>query len=357
MPGKGFIMDEIKIRNEFVRGLEDMPPEYAQKAIASFERILRKYSVTPRSTALSTEIYHSPDLLELYLKLERISGRPENSMENYDIYLHKFFGAIRKEPSHITQLDIVGFLNYYLQERQVSPDTINYIRIILHAFFSWAVSSGYVPSNPVDQVKPLNTNKKQRDYLTDEELEQVRAACQNPRDVAMIEVMISTACRISELIQIKLSDINFKTWTIKVLGKGSKYRTVKLTPRARTAVMNYLGDRMPLSEKLSLIVPGSSCLSSNTEYLFSSSRAPYGAFSPDGFRRIFDMIIDRAGLTSGKHVTPHTIRHTWATLALQKGMPLEQVSKYLGHAELSTTMIYVTLSDDELQRNVIKYAV
>lgn len=327
-------MEESKLKNEFVRYLDDMPSEYAAKAISAFAKIVRKYSFESRETALSTDVYRSPELVDIYIKLEYASNRSRASVKSYEDTLKAFFATIQKDPKDVSDFDILCYLMDYQERRNVSTETLNGIRTVLHSFYAWAAASKYVPGNPVMLVKKFKTEKKQRDFLDDTEVEIVRSVCETPRESAMIEVMLSGALRIAEIVNIKLTDIDYSTWTIKVLGKGNKERIVKLTPRAIMSVCAYLNSRSISnneSDKLSVLSTARFCPVRGT-YLFVSERAPHNGMTTAGFRKAFYDIIDRANIQSGKHITPHTMRHTWATLALRKGMPLEQVSSYLGHA-------------------------
>lgn len=197
-------------------------------------------------------------------------------------------------------------------------------------FFGWAHKEEYITHNPATSIKPIKHEVKERQVLTQLELEYLRKAYKTARQKAILEFLYSTGCRVSELTLVKKSDIDWKENTVHLFGKGQKHRTSFINAKAEVAIKDYLASRFDESE-----------------YLFVSERMPIHPLQKSSIEKIIRELAAASDVT--KHVTPHILRHTCATQALESGMPVEDVSKLLGHSQINTTMIYAKASLDKVQ--------
>ena len=186
------------------------------------------------------------------------------------------------------------------------------------------------------KIKSLKLDKKgARQALTVEELERLRDACRGYREKALVEFLVSSGCRLSEVAQLNVSDLDLIGRTVRVTGKGDKDRVVYFSVRARLMVQEYIVQRK------------------GGDGLFVSSKSPYEPLKPRAIQRIIRAISERAGLE--KHVHPHLLRHTFATLALNGGMDIAVIQRLLGHENIATTQIYAEMSDETIRHQYNKY--
>lgn len=369
-------MTENQIVDEFLLSLEDMPKKYKEKSIKAFEKIVRKYDFSVKVTALSTVV--SPEsmiLVQVYAKVQQTRGKSERGISDSVITLNKLFSSINKPIKEITPIDIILYLSDYKESRNVSQSTLNGMRSRIGCFYAWAVKGGYVERNPMDLVDKFEQPKKQRDFLTDEELEELRFQASDAREKALIEFMASTACRIAELCSVKLCDVNWSANTVKIVGKGNKERSVAINPKARIAINEYLAQRgygqcenwellsnkqIAIQKRIRRKKQKPFDKRTSKEFLFEAKHTkahPDGQPSEHSIRDAFEGIVARTSFANSKWVTPHTMRHTWATLARKRGMSIEDISAYLGHENIATTMIYVSIDKERLIQDVKRMAI
>lgn len=228
---------------------------------------------------------------------------------------------------------------YNTQEnRGISNRTLDGRRAAIHAFFEWAAGEGYVDKNPCRSIKNIKYERIQKKPLTDMELERIRQVCKTIREKAMVEFLYSTGARVTEACTVKKTDVDFHKGEVVVLGKGNKHRTTYLNARSKLLLKQYLASR-----------------DDDSEYLFVSERKPHGALKKEAIERIIKLIGERAELD--RPLTPHLFRHTLATLMLQRGTPITEVQKILGHVNINTTMIYAKVADEDVKASHMKYAI
>ena len=207
-----------------------------------------------------------------------------------------------------------------------------------HAFFEWAAGEGYIEKNPCRPIKNIKYERIQKKPLTDIELERVRQACKTVREKALVEFLYSTGARVTEACTVKISDIDFVKGEVVVLGKGNKYRKTYLNARSKILLMQYLNSR-----------------DDDSEYLFVGERKPHMQLKKAAVEKILRGIGELAEMD--RPLTPHLFRHTLATILLQRGTPITEVQKILGHVNINTTMIYAKVSDDDVKTSHMKYAI
>ena len=327
-----------RFRNEFLAAIPNIPKCELDAALRALDRVAKKYEFRPKETAIAVYMQELPEVAKAYLVIKKLAGLSEATLRNYKTILEVFFRNIQKPPERITTNDIRMFLYAYQSERNISLKTLDKYRECIGCFFAWACDEEYLPSNPAKKLPAIKYESKPRVALTQIELEQLRTACRTPREKAIIEVLYSTGCRVSELTAIKLSDINWSDKSVHLFGKGRKHRTSFLSARAEVALREYLETRKD-----------------ECEYLIVTERKPYRGMHKDGVEKIFRQISARTPFGGDKPVTPHILRHTTATTALQRGMPITDISKLLGHENIGTTMVYAKTSLADVRSGHSKY--
>lgn len=318
------------LRNSFVSKLM---PEYGKKDIDKITTILdgivKDYDITNKCTDLAVLTDTVPQEVKIYLASKRIEGLSDKTIANYQKIITIFFERVNKQPQEVTTNDIRLYLAAYKMQRKVSDRTLEKYREILYCFFSWLSDEEYITKNPCRTIRPFKYEQKPRKALTRFQLELLRRMIHDNRELAIIDVLFSTGCRVSELVNMKLSDIDLETKSIHIIGKGNKHNTVYLNDKAYISIKEYMKTRK-----------------GNSDYLFVRERRPYDKLSA----RSVEVMLKKYEKPLGCTLSPHIIRHTTATLGLQAGMTITEVQKMLGHANVSTTQIYAeTLQTDVMQ--------
>lgn len=294
------------------------------------------YEVTNKSTELIVYEDRFPRLAEIYLQSKRLEGLAEKSEILYRGRLKIFFEIMQKSPETITTNDIRCFLVGYQKQTGISDRTLDKFRQIINAFFVWCVDEEYITKNPCGNIKEIKYEVKPRKSLTRMELETLRRACTTKRDLAIVDTLYSTGCRVSELVNMKKSDINFDDKSIHIVGKGNKHNICYFNTNSQISINEYLEQRKD-----------------NSDYLFTSRIKGRDKLATNSVEEVFRKLSAKTGLT----VTPHILRHTSATLALQSGMSLTQVQKMLGHSSPETTLIYAEILQDDVRNAHMKYVI
>lgn len=302
----------------------------------ALDEVAYNYEVTEKCTQLVVYENHFPRMAEIYLQSKRLEGISPNSERLYRGRLKIFFEYMQKNPEEITTNDIRCFLVGYQRQSGISDRTLDKFRQIINAFFTWCTDEEYIDKNPCRNIKEIKYEVQPRKSLTRMELERLRRVCKTKRELAMIDTLYSTGCRVSELVNMKLSDINSEDKSIHIVGKGSKHNTCYFNTNAQISLNEYLKERKD-----------------NSDYLFVAGKKPYNKLSTT----MIEKIVKDLGHKAGLEITPHIMRHTSATLALQSGMSLPQVQKMLGHASSDTTLIYAEILQDDIKNSHLKYVV
>lgn len=327
-----------QMRVEVLSGLSTMEDPTVDEMVRVLDEVADRYDIKKKELGLSMYDGSLPETVKIYLVCKKMAGLTENTLENYQLVLTVFFLMVRKPPQMITTNDIRMWIYAYQKGRTISNRTMDKYRSIVARFFSWAFNEGYISSNPAKNVESIKYETKPRVALTQVQLEYLRKACRTQRDLAIIEIFYSTGCRVSELAVLKKSDIDWRELTVHLFGKGRKHRIGFLNAKAEVALKAYLDSRID-----------------DCEYLFVSCRRPHRELHKDGLEKIIRDISRRAGISV--NITPHILRHTTATIALHNGMPIEEISKLLGHESIDTTMIYAKTSIEDVRAAHRKYIV
>lgn len=309
-----------------------LPDADITKLKIRYEEILNNYEVTKRTpSSLDNDMM---DNIKFYISSKRLEGLSELTLSDYYRELVLMDHAIKKPTVSITTADIRMYLS---TEDENMVSTKSKKLSVIKTFFGWLVDEEIILKNPANRIRPMKQPKRLPKALSAIELEQLREACHTLRERAMLEVMYSTGCRLSEISNMLLSKINWVSNSMTVIGKGDKERVVYLNPKARYHLENYLEYRE---------TEGDDC-----EYVFATARRPYRKMSNKTIQDEVNKIASRT--TIDKNITPHVFRHTMATLAIDNGIELGDLQQLLGHNSPSTTLRYTSVSE-ERKRNAHK---
>mgnify|MGYP005791246775 FL=1 len=264
-----------------------------------------------------------------YLAAKQVEGCSEKTINYYQATLKMMFSYLGKHVQKITTEDLRDYLGNYQQSRNSSRVTIDNIRRIFSSFFSWLEDEDIIIKSPVRRIHKVRSSAKVKDTYSDEDLERLRDHCNIDRDVAMIDLLSSTGMRIGELVNLNQNDINFDERECVVLGKGNKQRIVYFDARSKIHLQNYLAKRKDANSAL-----------------FVSLHVPHQRMSINGIENRLKSLGKKAGIAK---VYPHKFRRTLATNAIDKGMPIEQVQKLLGHERIDTTLHYAMVKQSNVK--------
>lgn len=324
-----------------------------------FQIIMDDYKVEPKETALVVYTEGKNEyFIKRFLLAKAVAGCSNRTLKFYDTDLRFSLQKINKDADEITSLDIQVYLAKRMQ--QVSLVTVDNHRRCFSAFYNWLYREELITTNPMKKVDKLKLPKKQKPAFTEMEVEKIRCACRTTREKMVVELLLSTGCRVSEVVNIKICDI--KADGIDVLGKGGKHRIVYLNARAQLAVSNYLAERkdanpylLPRWDDVIRKHDNFAKLRQNAQwYKNPKFVSADGHMDPSSLGSSLRNIGHRAGV---EKVHAHRFRRTCATFALRRGMPIEQVSKMLGHEQINTTQVYLDLTESELAYAHSKYVV
>lgn len=323
-----------KLKNDLLTMLDQhVQVDTLRKLEPCIETILSNYEVEERKTEIIPYGSDIPETVQIYIVSKKISGLSEKSLYLYLIVLTDFFRTVCKKPEKVTTNDIRIYLYQYQKEHGISNRTLDCKRTIICSYFNWMASEEYIIRNPAINMQPIKYERKHKRAMSQLDLERVRLACETKREKAIVEVLYSTGCRVTELERLNISDVNFETKEVMLFGKGSKHRTSYLNAKAEVALKDYLSSR-----------------TDDNPALFVYDRKPYGRLKKSGIEFLIRKMMKRtSGITT--HVTPHIFRHTTATTALDRGMSIVDVSKLLGHTRIETTMEYITTNSESVKNN------
>ena len=275
------------------------------------------------------------DLVELFLSAKRIEGCSEKTLKYYNATIQAMLTCVGKGVRHIVTDDVRSYLTEYQEKNQSSKVTIDNIRRILSSFFSWLEDEDYILKSPVRRIHKVKTGTNIKETYTDEALELMRDSCTELRDLAIIDMLASTGMRVGEMVLLNRADINFNERECVVFGKGDKERIVYFDARTKIHLQNYLNSRRD-----------------ENPALFVSLQKPHKRLQISGIEVRLREYGKRLGLSK---VLPHKFRRTLATMAIDKGMPIEQLQQLLGHRRIDTTLQYAMVKQSNVKIAHRKY--
>ena len=275
------------------------------------------------------------ELLLAFVNAKRIEGCSEKTLKYYQSTINKMLSDTDKHITHITTDDLREYLAEYQRANSCSKGNIDNIRRILSSFFAWLEDEDYILKSPVRRIHKIKSAKTVKETYTDEALERMRDNCENRRDLAIIDMLASTGMRVGELVGLNIADVDFENRECVVFGKGSKERPVYFDARTKIHLRNYLETRTDENPALfvSLLKPNERLKISGVEIRL---------------RNLGRML----GITK---VHPHKFRRTLATMAIDKGMPIEQLQRLLGHQRIDTTLQYAMVKQSNVKLAHRKY--
>lgn len=322
--------------------------------------VLNDYEISKRELSLTT--YNGNEieyLVKKFLISKKVQGCTERTLEVYGREIPKILYTINKPIRDITSDDILIYIANRDIKDHISKVTQDNELRHMRTFFAFLSAEEYVTKNPCLKIKKIKGAKIKKKAFSDIEIEKIRSACKNNREKAIVETLLSTGCRASEVIQIKYDKI--EDGKIEIIGKGQKVRTVYLNAKAQVAIENYMNERKDKNPYLfpKMLSPAETIkLKRKTHKNFDYRQPIWVLENEHTTRDSIGSLVRHIGIRAGVENThTHRFRRTCATLALRRGMPLIQVSKMLGHESVATTQIYLDISDDELEQAHKKYVV
>ena len=319
--------------------INDLKEKLSSEQIDSLKAVLNRrllhYKISSKPVENDEESKNYLFYLNLYLEERKSEGLSLETIKNYRLHLSLMLNKVHKNIEDINDNDLTEYLKEYKKLRNVSNGYLNDIRHVFNSFFFWLQIKQYITTNPMPSIRPFKEMKRIKKPFSGEQMEQLRSSCSRERDLAMLEVLYSTAIRVGELRQLNRQDIDFSDVGVTVFGKGNKERETYLNPKSFYHLKQYLDSR-----------------TDDNEALFVSIRSPHQRLTRAGIENIFRQLGCKCGVDK---VHPHRFRRTAATDLLRAGMPLEEVKEYLGHEKIDTTMIYCTVNKDNVRNSHQKY--
>lgn len=272
---------------------------------------------------------NNEELLNMFLSAKSVEGCSNKTLNYYKKTLQKMLIIVDKRIEDIKTDDLRNYLTYYKETNNISKTTIDNVRRIFSSFFSWLEDEDYIIKNPVKRIHRIKKGRVVKDVLTDENLETLCDNCDNIRDLAILELLISTGIRVGELVKLNIDDINFHERECVVFGKGESERVVYFDARCKIHLQQYLATRCD-----------------DNPALFVRFRKPYDRLGINGVEIRLKKLGEKSNIRS---VHPHKFRRTLATKAIDKGMPIEQVQRLLGHVQIDTTMQYAMVNQSNVK--------
>lgn len=269
------------------------------------------------------------DLLSAFISAKKIEGCSIKTLIYYRNTIERMLDIVDVAIHHITTSDIRQYLAMYQEKHKSSKVTIDNMRRIFSSFFAWLEDEDFIAKSPVRRIHKVKTDSLVKEVLSDEQLEQLRDNCTNKRDLAIIDILASTGIRVGELVKLNRADIDFHERQCIVFGKGNKERIVYFNARTKLHLQQYLNERTDANPAL-----------------FVSLSAPHNRLTIGGVEVSIRKLGRRLDIPK---VHPHKFRRTLATMAIDKGMPIEQVQRLLGHVRIDTTLHYAIVNQNNVK--------
>lgn len=303
-----------------------------QKLQETLQYTLFNYEI---SGGVKVEEDDTQKLVESFLYAKRIEGCSEKTIKYYSATIEAMLVTVDKGVRHIHTDDLRAYLTNYQENHGSSRVTIDNIRRILSSFFSWLEDEDYILKSPVRRIHKVKTATNIKETYTDEELEKMRDNCTELRDLAVVDMLASTGMRIGEMVLLNKADIKFNERECIVFGKGNKERVVYFDARTKIHLQNYIDSR-----------------TDDNPALFVTLRAPHKRITIGG---IESRLREMGRILEIERVHPHKFRRTLATMAIDKGMPIEQLQQLLGHKRIDTTLQYAMVKQSNVKQAHRKY--
>ena len=300
--------------------------------LRKLQEVLLKELAANESAQQSTS---NEEYLQMFLNAKKIEGCSERTVQYYQVTIKHFLRAIDTKVQKISTEEIRQYLVDYQGINDCSKTTVDNIRRNISSFFSWLEEEDYILKSPMRRIHKIKATQVVKTIISDEEIEKLRGSCQHARDLAIIDLLYSTGIRVGELVRLNRKDINFNDRECIVLGKGDKERKVYFDAKAKIHLQEYLKMR-----------------SDDNDALLVTLDAPHVRLKISGVEIRLRNLGKQANV---ERIHPHKFRRTMATRAIDKGMPVEQVQKLLGHSQIDTTMQYAIVNQSNVKESHRKY--
>jgi len=307
--------------------LQDMSEVLSAKELYALQIVLQKKLNTQNN---QTYPYTNIEYMDMFISAKRIEGCSERTLAYYKTTIEHMLSIIVTPLRQIQTDDLRAYLAEYQLRNNCSKTTVDNIRRNLSSFFSWLEAEDYIIKSPIRRIHKIRTGSKVKETLSEECIEKLRDSCLQIRDLAMIDLLYSTGIRVGELVNLNINDINFEERECIVYGKGNKQRKVYFDAKTKVHLKRYLEQRSDYSEAL-----------------FVTLDSPFERLKISGVEIRLRKLGRLASLDQSVH--PHKFRRSMATRAIDKGMPIEQVQKLLGHQQIDTTMHYAMVNQSNVK--------
>lgn len=329
---------KTEVISNITKDMEDSLTDYQlnklkESLIINFEGV--EFIIKTDELKRQEELDENKNMIDSFISSKQVEGCSGRTIKYYKEIIEKFVNNFDKSIKQISTNEIRNYLSNYKDNSSCGSTTIDNIRRVLSSFFSWLEDEDYIIKSPVRRIHKIKTAVVVKEVLTDENLERLRDECENIRDLSLIELLISTGMRVGELVNLNINSLNFEDRSCIVLGKGNKEREVYFDAKTKLHLKAYISKR-----------------NDSNDALFVSMREPHQRLSISGI----ELIIRTLGINSNiNKVHPHKFRRTLATMAIDKGMPIEQVQKLLGHVKIETTMNYALVNQSNVKISHRRY--
>lgn len=320
------------MEEKVVKIINEMAEYLNVSQMKKLQEVLLK--VCSEKDTVKTEISNH-EYVQLFLDAKKIEGCSDRTIQYYRTTIDKLFDSISVPVRKISTEEIRRYLVEYQQINNCSKVTVDNVRRNISSFFSWLEEEDYILKSPMRRIHKIKTKQQVKEVISDETIEQLRDNCKCLRDLAIIDLLYSTGIRVGELVNLNISDVDFDARECVVFGKGDKERKVYFDAKAKIHLQEYL-----------------SCRTDNNPALFVTLDAPYERLKISGVEIRMRRLGKKLNL---EKIHPHKFRRTMATRAIDKGMPIEQVQKLLGHSQIDTTMQYAIVNQTNVKTSHQKY--
>ena len=320
------------MEEKFVIIINEMAEVLNAAQLKRLQEVLVKHLYQEEALPTDTD---NLEYLTMFLNAKKLEGCSERTIQYYKVTIRHFLKLITEPIRKITTEQIRQYLVDYQSINNCSKVTVDNVRRNVSSFFSWLEEEDYILKSPMRRIHKIKTTKTIKNTITDEEIERLRDQCGCKRDLAIIDLLYSTGMRVGELVRLNIEDIDFNERECIVLGKGDKERRVYFDAKTKIHLQDYLANR-----------------SDTNPALFVSLDAPYNRLQISGVEVRLRMLGRSLGI---ERIHPHKFRRTMATRAIDKGMPVEQVQKILGHSQIDTTMQNAIVNQNNVKESHRKY--
>ena len=323
---------DINMEEKIVLVLNEMSEYLTVEQMKKLQEVIVKTFAENEAPKTETS---NDEFLKMFLDAKRIEGCSDRTIKYYRVTIEHLLKNVVSPIRKITTEMMRAYLVDYQKINNCGKTTVDNIRRNISSFFSWLEEEDYILKSPMRRIHKIKTQKTVKNIISDEEIEKLRDNCKNIRDTAMIDLLYSTGIRVGELVKLNIEDIDFSERECVVFGKGDKERRVYFDAKSKIHLKNYIESRKD-----------------NNPALFVTLNAPYDRLKISG---VEIRIRELGRMLNLEKVHPHKFRRTMATRAIDKGMPIEQVQKILGHSQIDTTMQYAIVNQNNVKASQRKY--